>query len=72
MTAPASLIQLRNEAKHALAVRLPGVSSKERQAWLAERMGIEIRYCIIADMDATECETVKALCAETPRKRRKA
>lgn len=39
-----------------------GRSRKDARLRLAEEMGIEPRYCIIADMDETECVTVVAIC----------
>lgn len=42
--------------------RATGESRKSLRRWLAERMGIEDRYLIIADMDETECITVEAEC----------
>jgi hypothetical protein len=42
--------------------RATGESRKSLRRWLAEQMGIEERYLIIADMDETECVTVEAEC----------
>ena len=39
-----------------------GESGRSIRGWLAEQMGIEERYLIIADMDETECITVEAEC----------
>ena len=39
-------------------------SNKLARQWLAKEMGIEDRCCIIADMDAVECETVAVICNE--------
>lgn len=41
-----------------------GESGRSIRGWLAEKMGIEERYLIIADMDETECITVEAECRE--------
>ena len=56
------LLQLRARAKGALKKRMPFISSRRRQQWLAEKMGIEQYYCIIADMDAVDLETVIDIC----------
>lgn len=39
-----------------------GVSRRAGRVWLASEMGIDDRYCVIADMDDVECATVVAIC----------
>ena len=56
------LLSAQQQAYDALRARLPKKTSKGRRAWLADQMGIEDRYAIIADMDDVECATVVEIC----------
>lgn len=59
-----AMMRLRADATAALRRKLAGYSSRSRREWLAEKMGIEQRYAIIADMDETECRTVLDICGQ--------
>lgn len=60
-----AMLRLRADATAAIKRKLAGYSSRSRQAWLAEKFGIEQRYAIIADMDETECRTVLDICQQS-------
>lgn len=55
-------------AYHALKVRCPRMTPSDRRRWLAEQMGIDGQYAIVAEFDAVECATVVAICTETDRR----
>ena len=60
---PPELAEIRAKAFSALKTRHPMLTSKHRREWLSEKLGIELRYCILAEMDKTELESVLEICA---------